>query len=398
MQKNRILIIPSWYPNTSNYLVGSFFREQAALLLENGYDVKILYGNIISNRAIGYFKNKFKNIISSHKSLLKTDYLIQEPNAFSFKIYQLVSSTEEEKHKLVCRSYMRAFSEILAKGWKPDIIHAQCSVDGGIIAYHLSHKFNIPFIIIEHQVFLLSQYSRFKQILIKDSFEHALKVGAVSNHQKRCILMHSIKCNPLVIWNYIDENQFQIAPIKSHSKFRIITISYPSFIKDMETFFKSIEAFSQLCTDDFEIVIIGNNSFDNLNNANTNVFENMAKKYNVFSRCNFISYLPRIEIAKILNTANVFISTSIAETFGVAVREAMYCGIPVIATRSGGVEDSINPKTGILVNLGDYDAIAHSIISIKNKDIEFDADYIRSFAISQCGKQSFLSEMKKIYS
>ena len=43
MKKN-ILIIPSWYPNKENNLVGSFFQEQALLMSNSGFDVKILYG------------------------------------------------------------------------------------------------------------------------------------------------------------------------------------------------------------------------------------------------------------------------------------------------------------------------------------------------------------------
>lgn len=395
----KVLIIPSWYPNIKNNLVGSFFQEQASLLSANGYDVKILYGNIETLSTMNYLHNKLKKTIYPKKNILNNDYLIQEPQAFSFSILQFSDRwTEEEKNKVMCHSYVNAFSELLESGWKPDLIHAQCTVDSGIVANHLSNLFKIPFVIIEHQIFLLNNYSKFKQTLIINSLENATKVGAVSYHQKRCILMNSIKCNPCVIWNFVDEDKFKIASVKSDLKFRILTISYPSFIKDMDTFFKSIARFSQLCNDDIEVVVIGNNSFDNLGNANTKAFESLAKKYNVFSKCILIPYLSRNEIAKILNTADVFISTSIAETFGVAVREAMLCGIPVIVTKSGGVEDSINEKTGVRVEIGDYQAIANTLLKIKNKELKFDPINIRNFVISQCGKTSFLNEMNLFYS
>lgn len=394
----KILIIPSWYPNINNNLIGSFFQEQALLLSSNGYEVKILYGNIVTIGTVHFLKNKFKKIKSSKKYILHNDYLIQDPQALSFSILQLCKWSEEEKHKAMCSEYVDAYKELLESGWKPDLIHAQCTVDAGIIAEHLNKLFNIPFVIIEHQVFLLNNYSKFKQSLIINSLQRANKVGAVSNHQKRCILMNSIKCNPLILMNFVNEEEFKILPAKSNSKFRILTISYPSFIKDMETFFKSISSFCKMCSVDIEVIVIGNNSFDNLNNANTVVFESFAKKYDITSYCLFIPFLPRNEISKILNSANVFVSTSIAETFGVAVREAMLCGIPVIATKSGGVEDSINEKTGVKVDIGDYQAIADALFEIKNGKLEFDSAYIRKFAITQCGKAVFLNKMNLFYS
>jgi glycosyltransferase involved in cell wall biosynthesis len=394
----KVLIIPSWYPNINNNIVGSFFQEQADLLASNGYDVKILYGNIATITTVNYLKNKFRNLFVSKKSILQNDYLIQKPQAFSFAIFQWWRWSEEEKHKVMCGKYIDAYKELLESGWKPDLIHAQCTVDAGIIAEHLSALFKIPFVIIEHQVFLLNNYSKFKQNLIINSLQRANKVGAVSNHQKRCILMNSIKCDPFIIWNFVNEEEFTMIPLESNLKFRILTISYPNYIKDMDTFFKSISSFCKMGIADIEVVVIGNNSFSNLQDANTVVFESFAKKYDVTSYCLFIPFLPRNEISKILNTANVFISTSIAETFGVAVREAMLCGIPVIATKSGGVEDSINKKTGIKVDIGDYQAIADALFEIKNGTLEFDSEYIRKFAISQCGKTAFMNKMNLFYS
>lgn len=395
----KILIIPSWYPNIKNFTVGSFFQEQAVLLSNNGYDVKILFGVIETNTTMNYLKNRIKKINSPKKTILQKDYLIQVPEALSFPILKFSDWwTERKKNEVICNSYANALSELVKSGWQPDIIHAQCTVDAGIVANHLSNLYIIPFVIIEHQVFLLNNYSKFKQTLIRNSLQNAKKVGAVSNHQKRCILMNSVKCNPYVIWNFVDEEKFKIEHEKSNSKFRILTISYPSFIKDLETFFKSIESFCKICKDDIEVVIIGNNSFDNLGNANTVVFESLAKKYNVYSKCTLIPFIPRNEISEIIKTADVFISTSIAETFGVAVREAMLCGVPIIATKSGGVEDSINEKTGVLVEIGDFQAIADALSKIKNKELNFDSGNIRNFAISQCGKKTFLNKMNLFYS
>lgn len=391
----KILIIPSWYPNIKNHTVGSFFQEQALLLSENGYDVKILHG--VKNIGIkAYIK---RVIFKFQKSItLNNNYLVQDPPAFSFFINLFSLWSEKRKHHFFCKKYKKAYIEILKTGWKPDLIHAQCTLDGGLAAMHLNELFDIPYVIIEHQVFLLSKHSFFKKQLIINALEKADKVGAVSHHQKRCILMEEINCTPSIVWNFINEDKFFLNARKPDKTFRIISISYPSFIKDMETFFKSIAAFKALCKDNsIEVIIIGNNSFGNLNGANTLEFEKLAEKYQVSSICKLIPYLSRDEIVSSLNTADVYVSTSIAETFGVSVREAMYCGVPVVSTKNGGVDDSINEKTGVLVDIGDFEAIANSLLKIKNKEMNFDPIQIREFAIAQCGKSNFLTQMQKFY-
>lgn len=395
----KVLIIPSWYPNKNNVIAGSFFHEQAQLLNNNGYDVRILYGNTF-NYGFKYLIKNFirKLFVGQKKEKLDTSFLIQNPEAFSFTINMFGRWNEQRKIKQFLKMYEKAFKELLGKGWKPDIIHAQCTIDGGIAAMHLSKLFEIPYLIIEHQVFLLSKVSPFKKKLVIEALEAAHKVGAVSNHQKRAILTNGINCNPVILLNWINENNFQIKPILSNKKFRILYISYPNFIKDNETFFKSMSLFFQLTKEDVEIVVVGDNSFRNSKNAELYSFKYLAKKHNVFEKCLFISQVSRNEIAELYRTVNVFVSTSIAETFGVAVREAMLSGVPVICTKSGGVEDSVNDRTGVLVNIGDYEAIAKALIQIKNGELKFNTNYIRDFIIEQCGNRSFLNNMNNFYS
>ena len=61
----------------------------------------------------------------------------------------------------------------------------------------------------------------------------------------------------------------------------------------------------------------------------------------------------------------MFVSSSISETFGIVVLEAMMEGLPVVATRVGGVVDLIkNKKSGLLVEPSNPDQIARAVIEI----------------------------------
>ncbi len=58
----------------------------------------------------------------------------------------------------------------------------------------------------------------------------------------------------------------------------------------------------------------------------------------------------RDDVIKILGTCDVLACASREEGFGLAILEAMACGVPVIATRCGGPENIIeHEKNGLLV-------------------------------------------------
>jgi len=65
---------------------------------------------------------------------------------------------------------------------------------------------------------------------------------------------------------------------------------------------------------------------------------------------------------ELLPQADAFILPSQHESFGLAALEAMACGVPVIASRAGGlpevVEDGV---TGLLCNVGDTDALSQAL-------------------------------------
>jgi glycosyltransferase involved in cell wall biosynthesis len=62
---------------------------------------------------------------------------------------------------------------------------------------------------------------------------------------------------------------------------------------------------------------------------------------------------------------DVVVSASIRESFGRALVEAMACGVPVVATRSGGPEEIIvDAQTGFLVAVADDAVLAERVAQL----------------------------------
>lgn len=69
----------------------------------------------------------------------------------------------------------------------------------------------------------------------------------------------------------------------------------------------------------------------------------------------------RPDVSRILNNLDVFVLSSHTEGFSIACVEAMACGIPVVATRSGGPEQILDGEAGLLVPTGDPESLAVAV-------------------------------------
>ncbi len=73
---------------------------------------------------------------------------------------------------------------------------------------------------------------------------------------------------------------------------------------------------------------------------------------------------------KYMKRSTIFVFPSLYESFGIAMVEAMSCGVPVIATKSYvGIEDIIeHEKTGLLLPVADENALAESMFRLLNDE------------------------------
>lgn len=88
--------------------------------------------------------------------------------------------------------------------------------------------------------------------------------------------------------------------------------------------------------------------------------------------CDHITFLGKQQsVEDVLHASDIFVLPSEEESFGLAVLEALACGVPCVTTNAGGLpEVNIDGQTGFNVNIGDIDAFADALdilISDKKK-------------------------------
>lgn len=73
----------------------------------------------------------------------------------------------------------------------------------------------------------------------------------------------------------------------------------------------------------------------------------------------------RKDVERLMQSLNVFLITSKTEGLGTIVLEALAAGVPVVATRAGGIPEMIiDGETGLLAPIGDDNTLAQSVLRI----------------------------------
>jgi glycosyltransferase involved in cell wall biosynthesis len=386
-----ILIIPSWFPTKLKPSSGLYFLEHAQFLTnQKTLKVSILFGEKGSSPLIGWIFTFFKLFFFKSNSIRK----VNDQNSLNQYVFFIPANRRVPdclQLYLERLLYKIAFKNFLIHENFPDLIHAQSGMDAAIYVNDLAKSSGLPFLILEHQVFVFHYYTKLRAKLILDAFKEASKVGVVSAAEMKQVLLNQPHCNPVIIPNLIDEHIFQIGKKESSYAFRIITVMYAQEVKGFETFFKSLQILMK-ANFDFKFTVIGNPWKEGVN-----LFRQICSQLDLIDQAELIDRASKNEIITFYQNSDLYVCSSDFETFGIAPREALMCGVPLVSTANGGVEDVVVEETGILVPIRDSEALANAILKIRDNYSNYNPHTIREIAIKNCGKDKFLRRMEDFY-
>lgn len=296
--------------------------------------------------------NKFFLYQTDSSFLDINDIALYKPGIFNFKkIFNYIF-----KKKNINQSYykLKSLKKYLKKK-HIDIVLAEYGVTGELIA-NICFILNIPLVVHfhgydAHQLSVIEQNNYYKNV-----FEKASAIIAVSKFMSEQLL--SIGA---------DKKKIFYNPCGPSLKFKPATINEKSnsFLSigrfvDKKSPFLTILAFEKVYKEyqDIKLIMCGDGPL--LESCKI-----LVKALKIEHAIEFLGSQPHDIIVKLMSESRAFVQHSVQPSHGdsegtpVAVLEACYSGLPVIATRHAGIKDIvIDKKTGFLVDEFDINGMA----------------------------------------
>lgn len=413
-----ILIIPSEeFVPENDHLAGIFQWHQAEILKENDYKVGALsinqsfspsmilkgliykcIGKKIGNEADNYSLSQLVKL--GYNKIFSVHRFIKKENKNGIDIYRIngffyTPPKENKNHYGWIKAGLAAYKQYVKDFGKPDLIHAHNAIYAGMLADKIHKLYKVPFVLTEHSTAFARGNVTDKSLIkkIKKSYESSILLFAVS--EPFCSLLNNFfninkfQCLPNVLDSFLEKQTYKTRTNTSN-EFVFLNIAELHPKKDHMTL---LNAFNE---------VLKVNDKARLWLAGGGVLEQQLKQYvkdmNLENYVSFLGVLGRQGVQDAILSAQCFVLSSIYETFGVVVIEAMLFGVPVIVTRCGGPEAFVNSQVGIVVEKSDPIALKNAMLSMMSNYKEFDRPTeIRQATIEQFGRQKFLRRINKIY-
>lgn len=372
-----VMFIPSWYSNKRNPVHGSFFKEQAKALQEEGIKITVAYNEIWPLTLLGRVKEKIGININMEDGL-KTyryknfNFLPKNPKMFS----------------VFNKRMDRLYKEIIKKEGKVDIIHCQSSFWAGISAEYISNKYNIPLIITEHSSIKKAYYLKesYKPYIF-NSYKKADKLIAVGNGLKKEIVNLTNRDDILVIPNLIKVDNFSIKE-NNKEEFTFFSLAFLEGEKGMDTL---IKAFNKGFKNTNTNLIIGGEG------SQKEELIKLTETLGITDQVKFLGALTREEVSYNMRECDAFVLASRYETFGVVYIEALASGKPIIGTYNGGAEDIITKENGILVDIDNVEELSKGMAEIRDNIKKYDPIRIRENCVDKYSEKKITEKIIKVY-
>ncbi len=373
----KILVIPTWYPNGEDKLMGIYHKEFTNALNKYGIEADMLFVDRqrLSKPLSYLFTKKFYIDHEENYEVYVQRMLNLQPLGFDIQI------------KSYCKILERVFKKYLQDNPKPDVLHAQVTVPAGYAAVELGKKYDIPVVVTEHGG-LLERF--FKDEPFKKYGLYVLEHSTyttVSRYMKDIVLKYTDVCE--VLPNQVDTSLFaNDTKRRIKGTFNLITVCALREGKRLDIAFKAIKKLVDKGLD-IHYDIVGDGFYEEN-------FKNACHATGLDDHVTFHGRMDKPAIAELMKREHALLISSEIESFAIPGIEALASGLPVIATDCKGPRDFVDETTGIIAKVNDPDDLASAIETLIANYDKYDKKHLEEVA-SRFSEKSVVEKAKKIY-
>jgi len=368
----RILFFTTWYPTLTDPVAGIFVHELCKSLSDD-HDIKVI-------------------VLTIDESLRPSQIRIVEEVFDGLSVLRL---TQGKGTFPKLRFINRLFSQVwilkkMIAEFKPDIVHAT-TYPAAIPAIIACKESFTPVIVTEHYSgFYRGMVTGVEKLKARWALGHADLVIPISNYMATLLKSHGIKARYKTVPIGIDVSLFHPSinphmpnlPIEGIMVGTLTPIKGYTYLLDALAILKKrgVKVLIHVAGDGHERAML----------------EKKASDLGIQDMVKFHGVLRKPDLANLMQTVDFGVTSSLGETFGVAIAEGLAVGLPTVATNVGAIPELIGESRGVLVKAADGEALAEGVIQLIQSIDRFDREAIAGWVAGRMAHEAVADQFVKI--
>lgn len=363
---NYILKLAGWYPHRANPFNGDFVQRHAISIAQH-QPVVVVFA----------VKDELVKQLTIEKKVLfngrLTEYICYYPKRFFLdKLWSWWYYNT---------AFKKIFALIKKERGLPTLVHVNIAWKAGLWALWLKRKFRLPYVITENWTGyyeadpenLHTKPMAVQKMLRRIFQQSALFIPVTKNLGERCKQLFGIS-RYAVVENAVDTSLFFHEALPKGSKIRLVHVSTMNYQKNIEGLIRVMAQLAQQ-RNDFEWVLLGPAS---------DAVQAQVLAHPALHACTaFTGNIPYVQVAAHVRQAHLMLLFSRYENLPCVILEALCCGVPVVATTVGGINEVIDESNGLLVKSEDETALLDAMNKAMDKLATYDRPAIAAAASAQ---------------
>jgi glycosyltransferase involved in cell wall biosynthesis len=361
-----VAVIPAWYPGPGRPLDGVFVRDHARAAARDS-DVAVIVND---------------GPLSGSRRL----YSLEDEEEDGLRTFRIRHSPVAQLGTLGYLLGIRGALARLRRDGRPvDVLHAH--VHGAAwTATLVAGIARLPVVVSEHSSeWAATGIGAGALRRARISFRRAALVCPVSEYLRARIEALGIRAKFRVVPNAVDTGLFAPGE-RSPGPPRMLVVASLQPAKGIPQLLEAVRGLPG----DAVVDVVGDG-------PQRSEYEELARSAGPAHRITFHGYLPKPAVAELMRGASFLVLPSLGENLPVAVLEAMACGLPVVATRVGGVPELVDHENGLLVEPGSAEALRAGIERMLDGYRDYPAARIRERALERYSLDAVGDQWTAVY-
>ena len=379
-----VLVLPGWYPTWINPMPGDFNQRHV--------------------KAAGLYKPQVVLYIGKDTTNTLTTVQVQfhqlnENVAEILVLYPLekLKAWDVIQSNVTYIKLLYKFAEQIKGRWgMPLLLHSYIVLRGGLSGWLLGKHWKLPYILSENWTiyypadpgYLLKRNIVFRY-LVKRIFKSVNRFLPVTKNLDMQVQQLVGNVKSTIVPNVVETgNFFYTEEKKNADPFQFIHISTMVYQKNPEGLLRAFHAFN--------LQMPGNKLL--MAGPYPDAVFKYAKSLGLNdSTIAFTGTVTYIEVAKLLQLSSALVLFSRYENLPCVILESLCCGVPVISTSVGGVDEVVNVSNGILVESENEEMLTKAFLKMRNDYALFDRKKIAETSVECFSYAAVGSQINRVY-